>query len=168
MPESVGGLVAAVTVSEEEALGFVVTLHRLVRSLRRASPTKRIQPTQLIVLAQLTEFGALRIGEIAELVPCSQPTATAAVAGLEGDGFARREPDPDDGRAIRVVITDEGEQALLSLAHSEAEVLLQRLGSLPPDAVPTLVAAAPLLRALAESDDPESPSEEPESHSEAP
>lgn len=91
-----------------------------------------LQPTQTIVLSQLVSAGPLRVGELATRVPCSQPTATVAVAGLESAGYVRREPDPADGRAIRVVITDAGRDLLLSLAHGEARELAGRLDQLDP------------------------------------
>jgi len=140
------------TFGEDASLDLVVSLHRLLRSLRRAGPADRIQPTPLIVLALLTEFGASRIGVIAERVPCSQPTATAAVAGLESAGLVCREPDPTDGRATRVVITEAGTRTLTGVAHSEAEVLSRRLGSLPPEEMQQVLAVGRLLRKLAEAE----------------
>lgn len=136
---------------EDTALDLVVSLHRLLRSLRKASPMGGLQPTQLLVLAMLRETGPCRVGVLAARVPCSQPTATAAVAELEGPGLVRREPDPADGRATRVALTEEGERALRGVAHGEAEVLLRRLGTLPPGAAERLLAAAPALRLLAEA-----------------
>ncbi|GAA2617748.1 MarR family winged helix-turn-helix transcriptional regulator [Streptomyces axinellae] len=136
---------------QEAALELVLSLHRLLRSLRRASPTGGLQPTQLIVLSQLTEAGPSRIGVIAERVPCSQPTATAVVAELESLGLVRREPDPTDGRATRVAVTEEGAGALRGVAYGEAEALLERLGSLPPQDAARLLEAGPLLRLLAET-----------------
>ncbi|MER7415124.1 MarR family winged helix-turn-helix transcriptional regulator [Streptomyces cacaoi] len=135
----------------DAALELVLSLHRLLRSLRRAGPTGGLQPTQLILLSQLTEAGPSRVGVLADRVPCSQPTATAAVAELEGAGLVCREPDPTDGRATRVAITDKGTDALLGVAHGEAEALLRRLGSLGTPEAEHVLAAAPLLRRLADT-----------------
>ena len=65
-------------------------------------------------------------------------------------GLARREPDPTDGRATRVHVTDAGRAALYSVAHGEAETLASLLSTLPPADVDRLLAAAPVLAALAE------------------
>lgn len=135
----------------DETLELVVSLHRLVRSLRRAG-TAGLQPTQLIVLAQLNESGPLRIGTLAERVPCSQPTATTVVASLESSGLVSREADPNDGRAVRVALTEAGSREILSAAHSEAEVLSQRLGKLAAASREEVLAAGPLLRWLAEAE----------------
>lgn len=136
---------------EDAALELVLSLHRLLRSLRRAGPTGGLQPTQLIVLSLLTEAGPSRVGVLAERVPCSQPTATAVVAELETSGLVRREPDPTDGRATRVAVTGEGTRALSGVAHGEAEALLRRLGSLPPEEAEHVLATGPLLRLLADA-----------------
>lgn len=136
---------------DDEAVALVISLHRLVRSLRRAS-SAGLQPTQLIVLAQLAESGPLRIGELAERVPCSQPTATTVVAGLETHGLLSRGADPDDGRAVRVGLTAAGEREIVSAARSEAEVLSQRLTELSGEQRGRLLATGPLLRWLAEAE----------------
>lgn len=141
------------TIGDDAALQLVVSLNRLTRSLRRAAAAGGIQPTQLAVLAMLTQRGPSRIGEIATWVPCSQPTATAAVLGLETAGLIRREPDPTDGRASRVLATERGTAALAEVARGEAEVLAERLVSLRPDEVRRLAEIEPLLRRLAEAAD---------------
>ncbi|MFH8348976.1 MarR family winged helix-turn-helix transcriptional regulator [Streptomyces sp. NPDC018045] len=141
------------TIGDDAALQLVISLHRLTRSLRRAAAAGGIQPTQFAVLAMLTQRGPSRIGEIAAWVPCSQPTATAAVLGLEAAGLIRREPDPTDGRASRVLATGRGATALADVARREAEVLSKRLGSLRPDEIRQLAKIEPLLRRLAEATD---------------
>ena len=92
------------TVTNHEALQLVVAVHRLVRSLRQAAPARRLQPTQLLVLSELSAHGPMRIGEIAVRALCSQPTATTVVTSLESTGLVRREPDAADGRATIVVL----------------------------------------------------------------
>lgn len=138
-------------VPEDAALELVVSLHRLLRSLGRAARDRTLQPTQLIVLVQLIEQGPSRIGVVADSVPCSQPTATAAAACLESAGLVRREPDPTDGRATRIAITEAGLRALRSVAHSEAEALAVRLGSLPSQDAHRVLAVGHLLGRLADS-----------------
>jgi DNA-binding MarR family transcriptional regulator len=138
-------------VHAEETLEVVIAMHRLLRRLRRAGPTNAVHPTQLIVLALLTQYGPLRVGELARRVPCSQPTATTAVAGLLASGFVDREPDPTDGRATRVAATPAGQAILRSVTHSEAEVLAGLLATIPPQEARLLLAAAPVLSTLADT-----------------
>ncbi|MCQ4079066.1 MarR family transcriptional regulator [Streptomyces sp. RB6PN25] len=139
-------------VSEEAALELLVSLHRFLRTLRKARPDPRLQPTQLVVLALLAQYGPLRIGVIADRIPCSQPTVTAAVASLESAGLVRREPDPADGRAIRVVITESSSGTMSTVAHSQAGALAERLGTLSPQDAQKVLEAGRLLRRLTDPD----------------
>ncbi|MDX3234512.1 MarR family transcriptional regulator [Streptomyces sp. ME03-5709C] len=138
-------------VGEDEALDFVVCLHRLVRLLHRAHPEPRLQPTQLIVLALLNQYGPARVGVLAERAACTQPTVTAVVRQLEEAGLVRRESDPADGRATRVVMTGPGRQELVRMARGEAEALAARLGTLPPEDVRRVLEAGRLLRRLTDA-----------------
>jgi DNA-binding MarR family transcriptional regulator len=137
-------------VGAEETLDVVIAMHRLMRRLRRVGHTSAVHPTQLIVLALLFQYGPLRIGELARRVPCSQPTATTAVAGLLAAGFVDREPDPTDGRATRVAATPAGQAILQSFTHSEAEVLAALMSTIPEEEARLLLAAAPVLSTLAD------------------
>jgi DNA-binding MarR family transcriptional regulator len=132
-----------------EALDVVIAMHRLMRRLRRTGHSGAVHPTQLIVLAVLNQYGPLRIGELARRIPCSQPTATTTVAGLLGAGYVDRAPDPTDGRASRVAVTDAGRGVLHSFAHGEAEVLTALLARIPAADARHLLTAAPILDALA-------------------
>ncbi|WP_143174267.1 MarR family winged helix-turn-helix transcriptional regulator [Streptoalloteichus hindustanus] len=134
-------------VTEDDALQLVLAVHRLNRTLRLS--TTDLPPTQLIVLSLLAEHGPMRIGELAARVPCSQPTATTVVAVLEAAGLARREPDPADGRAVLIILTDEGQERITSVARREAELLDRRMAELEPDEREIVLAATPLLRRLA-------------------
>ncbi|MGG2460998.1 MarR family winged helix-turn-helix transcriptional regulator [Streptomyces sp. RGM 3693] len=141
------------TIGDDAALQLVISLHRLTRSLRRSATTGSIQLTHISVLALLTQRGPSRIGEIAQWVPCSQPTATAAVLALESAGLVRREADPKDRRASRVLLTEQGTATLTDVARGEAQVLARRLTALQPDEIRRLVEVEPLLRRLAEAGD---------------
>ncbi|MFI5618038.1 MarR family winged helix-turn-helix transcriptional regulator [Streptomyces sp. NPDC051567] len=143
----------AAAVGDEEALEWVISLHRLTRSLRGAARTGGLRPTHIAVLALLAQRGEARIGEIAGWVPCSQPTATSAVLVLEAAGLIRRERDPADGRASRVLPTERGAAVLAVVARGESEEFSRRLAALRPQEVRRLLAAGPLLRRLADAAD---------------
>lgn len=138
------------SVTNQEALQLVVAVHRLVRSLRQAAPARRLQPTQLLVLSELNVHGPMRIGEIAVRALCSQPTATTVVSSLESSGLVRREPDPADGRATIVTLTDLGRETIISVAHGEAELLSERMSQLSDQERELLRTVSPVLRRLAE------------------
>jgi DNA-binding MarR family transcriptional regulator len=137
------------TVNTQEALQLVIAMHRLLRGLRKADVAAP-HPTQLIVLALLARHGPLRVGELAARIPCSQPTATTTVAGLQKAGLVIREVDPADGRAARVLITEVGRDTVRSVAQREAEALAVLLSTVDEEDLSLLRAAIPLLSGLAE------------------
>lgn len=137
-------------VTEREALGVVLAVHRLIRSLRRGLPNAELPPTHLIVLAVLAEHGPMRLGELAGRVPCSQPTATTVVTCLEPAGLLRREPDPDDGRAVLVTLTDRGLRRIHDMTDGQATLLVHRMREMSEEDRRAVLAAVPLLRRLTE------------------
>lgn len=64
----------------------------------------------------------------------------------------RREPDPADGRATRVVMTAPGRRELVRMARGEAETLAGRLATLPPEDVRKVLEAGRVLRRLTDCD----------------
>jgi DNA-binding MarR family transcriptional regulator len=107
----------------EETLRLLVSMHRIVRHLRRTRTTTVLQPTQFLALMLIADEQPIRIGEIATRVPCSQPTATTTVAALESAGLVRREQDPVDGRATAVVLTAAGAEMVDASGRQAAEEL---------------------------------------------
>jgi DNA-binding MarR family transcriptional regulator len=55
-----------------------------------------------------SEGRSLRVNELAREVVLSPPAMSRFVDRVEAAGHVRREPDPDDRRAMRVVLTDDG------------------------------------------------------------
>jgi DNA-binding MarR family transcriptional regulator len=132
---------------QQQSLQLLISLHRLLRTVRQAAPAG-LYPTQLIVLSQLLQSGPMRVGELAQQVPCSQPTATTMVSHLEAMGLVVRESDPSDGRAIQVTLTEQGRDTIISVAHGEAEIIAERLTELTPEEAAQVLAVAPLLDRL--------------------
>jgi DNA-binding MarR family transcriptional regulator len=68
----------------------------------------------------------IRITELAERVGITKQAVGKLIDDLEAQGVVAREPDPSDGRALRVRYTDRGAKALLQglgiLAELEREV----------------------------------------------
>jgi DNA-binding MarR family transcriptional regulator len=74
----------------------------------RAAGFPDVRPSYGSVLLPLFERDGLRIGEIGRRARLSKPSMTALVRQCEQDGLVRRERDPADGRAFRVVLTERG------------------------------------------------------------
>ena len=91
-----------------------------------------VNRTALSVLATLRS-GPRRITDLAACEFVSQPGMTTLVSRLEDEGWARRIPDPTDGRAVNVVITKAGERMLEEAIAARTEVLRKRIARLSPD-----------------------------------
>ena len=97
---------------EERAwLAFVAVVHTLPTALdgqlqREAGMTL----FEYLALASLSDQPerSLRMSELAVLTNGSLPRLSQVVTKLEQRGWVRREPDPDDGRCTRCVLTSGG------------------------------------------------------------
>ena len=74
--------------------------------------------------------GPVRAGWLAQVAKLSPSAVTEALEGLERDRLVRREPDPDDRRAVRVALTAEGRRQLQQFEHACAASLAARLAPL--------------------------------------
>ena len=95
---------------DRDDLGFLLAKatqrwNELLQERFRAAGWGAVRPSYGSILVPLFEEDALRIGELARRSRLSKQTMTTMVRLLERDGLVRREPDPDDGRASRVVLT---------------------------------------------------------------
>ncbi len=72
------------------------------------------------------------------------------MAGLQSAGLVTREADPADGRAARVLVTEDGRHTLQSLAQSEAQALAALLSTVGEEDLRILRTAIPLLSGLAD------------------
>ena len=65
-----------------------------------------IRPSYGSVLPPLYEDDGLRIGELARRARLSKQAMTEMIQRLERDGLVARRPDPADGRASLILLTD--------------------------------------------------------------
>ena len=126
---------------------------RLARHLdlarREAFAAHGLEPWEFDVLAALRREGApyaLSPGRLLQVTLVTSGTMTNRIDRLEAKGLVEREPDPDDGRSVRVLLTDAGrtrvDDALTDLLAHERRIL----AALEPDDRAKL---ADLLRLLA-------------------
>jgi DNA-binding MarR family transcriptional regulator len=98
---------------------------RLVHALKNQVASDRDRAA-LVLLHPLTRLGPLRQGALAELVHADPSTVSRHVAVLVERGLVRRVADESDGRASRLVVTDDGRAALEALRR-ERESHLERV-----------------------------------------
>lgn len=86
---------------------------------------------QIRTLVTLAYSGAQRTVDLADQLDVNSSTATRMVDRLVRRKLVRREPHPEDGRATRVMITEEGREVVatvMSRRRSEFLKILRRMG----------------------------------------
>lgn len=111
---------------------FWAVARQLRSHSREALSPWEINPSHLRALQVLARHGAVRLRDLAGHLRIAPRSATEVVDGLESRGLVRRQPDPDDRRAVLVVLTEEGQQvmgAIRGARDTEAEALFGRLSA---------------------------------------
>jgi DNA-binding MarR family transcriptional regulator len=106
---------------------------RLLRLLRRPDAASGIGAARLSALSVLVFGGPRRLGELAALEQVRPATMSRIAAGLERQGLAERDPDPRDGRALRLRATPLGRTRLQQARRRRVRVLARRLQALDAD-----------------------------------
>ena len=132
---------------QELAQDFREALRHSVYLVRRLDADGELSAAQLSTLKMLLVDG-VRVGEIARNLGVRVPSATEQIIKLERAGLARREADPDDSRAVRVVLTPEGRNAVESANRRRNEVMAGILESLTDDDRHALAAALPVIEKI--------------------
>jgi len=136
---------AAAPTLASELDAHLIALWKAVGRVQR----HELSRTAASVLASLRDGGPQRITALAASEAVAQPTMTTLVGRLERDGFARRDPDPGDARAVLVSLTPEGLLRLKRIREARAAAIDARLAELDPDEREALAAAMPALEKLA-------------------
>lgn len=89
-------------------------------------------------LVRISEQAPIRLSALAELVGLDTSTVSRHVARLEQDGFVVRSPDPDDGRASLLTVTDAGCEILGRVRDTRRAHLQQRVADWDADDVQQL------------------------------
>ena len=137
--------------------GLAEGIARLRRALRRgarvASPGNSLAVAQLELLSALAEHPGARPGQLARLLHMRPNTVTTIVNALTAQGMISRSTPEGDRRAIELMITDAGQQAVHAWQATNAAVLHLALSTLPAAQRRALAAAVPALDALAQAVD---------------
>src|SRR5436190_3920168 len=104
-------------------------IHAL-RHARRDDPASGVSAARLSALSVLVFGGPKTLGELAGAEQVRPPTMTRIVQGLEAEGLARRDADPEDGRAFRISATARGRRVLQLARRRRISSLAERLRAL--------------------------------------
>jgi DNA-binding MarR family transcriptional regulator len=119
---------------------------RLTRLLLRFG-SRDLTRTEVGLLTTLTE-GPRRVTELAETEALAQPSVSKLVERLEGRGLVVRRRSADDGRAILVSISVEGEHRLEATRAHLRSLLRGALRELSDEDLANLVSAGEVLERL--------------------
>ncbi|HEY6932137.1 MAG TPA: MarR family transcriptional regulator [Marmoricola sp.] len=134
----------------ELAGGLRTVINRLAFHLRAPAMQSGITPTRLSALVALELSGPMRPGALAARLGITAASMSRLCDALEESGLVRRTPDPDDHRATRLRLTEEGAQALARIRRAGTAELVADISGLPPDQRAALEAALPVLVSLAD------------------
>jgi DNA-binding MarR family transcriptional regulator len=133
----------------DTAAVLYVQLGRLVRMLRQEAEGTAVGPGGVSAMVTLSRHeGGLRLGELAEIEGVSAPSLTRIVNALDELGLVDRAPDPLDGRAQRVALTESGAAMIATGQDSRVSALRRRVAGLAPSDRRRLDDALPALEAL--------------------
>jgi DNA-binding MarR family transcriptional regulator len=114
------------------SLGYQVNYlaRLLVRLLADRISRYGVVPGQFPQLIALYEHDGLTPTELSRAVDIEPGTMTKTLRRMERDGLVERRPDADDGRAVRIYLTDRGrdlEPDLMTTARSINEAVTETL-----------------------------------------
>jgi|SRR5918996_55528 DNA-binding MarR family transcriptional regulator len=135
---------ATVTPAREVA----VALEGVTRLLRRMVPPDGMSLTAVATLATLERRGSRRLTELAVSEGVRQPAMTQLISRLQDAGLVRRAADPDDGRVVRVRLTNAGRAELTRRREIRTRRLAGLLARLDQEQQTALTAAVPAFEAL--------------------
>lgn len=139
---------------ENSAIDLVVACSRFIRFARRRAEIDE-SPAVWRALAILNEGGPMRVSDFARRDRLSQPSATAMLRRLKGEGLIESRPDPADGRASLCALSDAGRQRLIDRRTTMGQKLESVLASLEPDQRAELARAVHTMNMLVTLHDPD-------------
>ena len=88
--------------------------------------------TQFAVLEALYHLGPMSLSDIAQKVLTTGGNLTMVAGNLEKQGLAKRQPSPEDGRVLIVVLTAKGKALIRQIFPRHAVAIVEFLSALSP------------------------------------
>ena len=131
--------------------------HAIDLTARFLADRAELSTTAAYTLNRADREGPIRLTTLAAREGISQPSMTQLIQRLERAGLVARLPDPDDGRAALIDITDAGRTLLDQRRRQRRQRLTTLLATLTPEEQCTLWHSAqvvlPIIHKLAASAD---------------
>lgn len=120
------------------AEGVLFALGELGRAVGQRLSRQEIDGGTLHLLHLLHRLGPVRVTELAAQSRLDTSTVSRHLQGLERRGLIVRSPDPRDGRAQRVALSDDGQVALAEMTRAGVSALESALTGWSPGEVESL------------------------------
>jgi len=138
-PEAASGLDPALAAAlNTELIRHARLLHALKSSMATVAP-EGLDLAAVGLLINLVRCGPRRQGELAELSFLDPSTVSRHVAQLARAGYLQRRADPQDGRAVQLVATADGERVADDLAERRQAMIREALDGWAPEDARRLV-----------------------------
>jgi DNA-binding MarR family transcriptional regulator len=128
------------------------TLLRLGGELRRER-IAGVSPQQVGLLVSIKYAPGVTVGELAADERVSTAAMSKRVSRLERDGLLARTPSARDRRCVGLTLTEEGQRTLRRVRSRRTAWLASRLGTLSPEELAAVGAAADPLARLVEREE---------------
>ena len=127
---------------EQSAEQFLLLMDRLRQVGPQTAPPKKanISPSQLAFLSYSALNPGCGIQVMASGLKLSKPTVSIGVSQLEEAGFLTRQPDPQDGRAVKLFLTPKGQKLHQRTLEFRCQKFERLLTGLTPQERTTLLA----------------------------
>lgn len=112
----------------EQEVGVLVRRVRRVVHERARAVHPDLQPVSYLVLGYLLHDGPVRASALAVAFDMDKGSVSRQVQTLLDLGLLDRRPDPADGRATLLSVSDEGRRRLADVADHRRKLLAERLG----------------------------------------
>jgi DNA-binding MarR family transcriptional regulator len=130
-----------------QLLAVFSSIVRRVRTLETTAATTGDVPSSVIaVLGLLSDHGELRMGAVASSLGLDTSVISRTVAVAQQRGLVARRPDPRDGRACLLSLTERGSQALADRRNQRLRLLAAVTDDWEPGAAEQLLAGLTRLR----------------------
>jgi DNA-binding MarR family transcriptional regulator len=128
-----------------------LAIGQLVRRLRAEANPGELSWSQMTTLARLDKVGWMTTADLARAEFVKPQSMGTTLADLEQAGLVRRKPHPTDGRQVLFGLTAEGTEARRKRNLAKREWLSAAVARLDRAEQQRLIAAAALIKRLAES-----------------
>jgi DNA-binding MarR family transcriptional regulator len=136
---------------ETAAADLSLAIGQLVRRLRSEANPGELTLSQLATLARLDKAGWMTTADLARAERVKPQSMGTTLFDLEQAGLVQRRPHPSDGRQVLFALTAEGIEARRKRTIAKRAWLLDAMAKLDAAEQQTLVAAAALIKRLAEA-----------------